>query len=60
MPTEKVSTGDHVKVVSGIYAGSEGFVEDIQVECTVYRIKDREGENIYAMADSVVKTPQPI
>ena len=60
MPLEKVSTGDHVKVVSGIYTGSEGYVDDIQVECTVYRIIDREGEFIYALADSVVRTPEPI
>ncbi len=55
MSTGNLSTGDAVKVVSGIYKGVQGTVDDIQVECTVVRIKDAEGENVYALADTVEK-----
>lgn len=56
MKANELSKGDAVKVVSGIYKGAEGIVDDIQVECTVVRIKDREGENVYALAETVEKT----
>lgn len=53
---DKLAKGDAVKVVSGIYKGAEGTVDDIQVECSVIRIQDKEGENIYALAETVEKT----
>lgn len=56
MTTIELSKGDAVKVVSGIYKGVEGTVGDIQLECSVVRIKDKEGENVYALAETVTKT----
>lgn len=53
MRTDKLSTGDSVKVVSGIYEGVQGTVEDIQLECSVIRLRDAEGESVYALADTV-------
>lgn len=53
MSTEKLRTGDSVRVVSGIYEGVRGTVEDIQVECSVIRIKDLSGESVYALAETV-------
>lgn len=55
MRTEKLSTGDSVTVVSGIYEGVKGTVEDIQLECSVIRLRDAEGEAVYALADTVQK-----
>jgi hypothetical protein len=55
MSTEKLRTGDSVTVVSGIYEGVRGTVEDIQLECSVIRLRDAEGESVYALADTVQK-----
>lgn len=56
MKPNELTKGDAVKVVSGIYKGVEGTVDDIQLECSVVRIKDKEGENVYALAETVEKT----
>lgn len=55
MSTEKLKLGDSVKVSSGIYQGVHGTVSDIQDECSVVRIKDTNGENVYALLETVVK-----
>ena len=55
MSTGNLSTGDSVTVVSGIYEGVTGTVEDIQLECSVIRLRDAEGEAVYALADTVQK-----
>ena len=55
MSTGNLSTGDSVTVVSGIYEGVTGTVEDIQLECSVIRLRDAEGESVYALADTVQK-----
>lgn len=51
----ELTKGDRVKVVSGIYKGTEGVVDDVQLECSVVRIMDKEGENVYALAETVKK-----
>lgn len=50
MTANELKKGDAVKVVSGIYKGVTGTVDDLQAECSVVRIKDTEGENVYALA----------
>lgn len=55
MTATELSKGDRVKVVSGIYKGTEGTVDDVQLECSVIRIVDKEGENVYALAETVKK-----
>lgn len=55
MTATKLTKGDRVKVTSGIYEGTEGTVDDIQLECSVVRIRDKEGENVYALAETVEK-----
>ena len=55
MKANELTKGDAVKVVSGIYKGAEGTVDDIQVECSVIRIRDDKGENVYALAETVEK-----
>lgn len=55
MTATKLTKGDRVKVTSGIYKGTEGTVDDIQLECSVVRIRDKEGENVYALAETVEK-----
>lgn len=55
MTTDKLTKGDKVKVTSGIYKGTQGTVDDVQLECSVVRIVDKEGENVYALAETVEK-----
>jgi transcription antitermination factor NusG len=56
MKADNLAKGDKVKVTKGVWKGSEGTVDDIQVECSVIRIKNKEGENVYALAETVEKT----
>lgn len=56
MKANELSKGDAVKVVSGIYKGAQGTVDDVQEECSVVRIRDSKGENVYALAETVQKT----
>jgi transcription antitermination factor NusG len=54
-PKEKLDIGMKVIVTSGIYKGAEGIVADIQAECSVVRIRDKEGDNVYAVLETVQK-----
>lgn len=49
-----LAVGDQVRVTSGIYAGAEGRVDDIQPECSVMRIDTPEGV-AYSTFDAVQK-----
>lgn len=49
-----LAVGDQVRVTSGIYAGAEGTVDDIQPECSVMRIETQEGV-AYSTFDAVQK-----
>ena len=55
MSTDQLKLGDAVKVTSGIYEGVLGTVGDLIAECSVVRIEDTNGENIYALLDTVEK-----
>lgn len=55
MSTDELKLGDAVKVTSGIYEGVLGTVGDLIVECSVVRIEDTNGDNVYALRDTVVK-----
>lgn len=56
MKANELSYGDAVKVTSGIYKGATGTVKDVQEHCSVVVIADEEGENVYALAETVEKT----
>lgn len=51
--------GDPVRVTSGVYAGAEGIVEDLQPECSAVRIHTREG-NAYAYVETIAKIVKPM
>jgi len=55
-PKETLDIGMNVIVTSGIYKGAEGIVADIQEQCSVVRIRSKEGDNVYAMLETVQKT----
>jgi hypothetical protein len=59
MKTAKFLRGDAVRVDSGVYAGAEGVIDDIQPECSAVRIHTKSG-NAYAFLDAVSKLVKPM
>lgn len=61
MKSSLLVEGDPVRITSGVYAGAEGVIEDLQPECSAVRVHTKEG-NVYAYlehADKIVK-PRPV
>lgn len=59
MSTAQFVDGDAVRVDSGVYAGAEGVIDDIQPECSAVRIHTKSG-NVYAFLDAVSKVIKPM
>ena len=55
----KLSEGDPVRITSGVYAGSEGIIEDLQPECSAVRVHTKTGK-VYGYLDSVEKILPPL
>jgi transcription antitermination factor NusG len=51
--------GDPVRITSGVYAGVEGIIEDLQPECSAVRIHSKIG-NVYAYLEHAVKIVKPM
>ena len=53
MQADELSKNDSVEVVSGLFMGTRGFVEDIHEESSVVRIREWQGELAYALKSDV-------
>jgi ribosomal protein L24 len=60
MTTNTMRVGNKVEVADGPFKGSAGTIEDIQPQCSVIRIKSTDGDNIYALIDTVVPVADPV
>lgn len=54
----KLAVGDPVRITSGMYAGEEGTIDDLQPECSTVRVRTDAGK-AYAYSNAVTIRPKP-
>lgn len=54
-----LAVGDPVRVVAGVYAGSEGVIDDLHPECSAVRLTTDTG-NAYALIGTMERIVKPV
>jgi hypothetical protein len=55
----KLLVGDPVRITSGVYAGAEGIIEDLQPECSAVRVHTKAGK-VYGYLEAIEKIVPPM
>lgn len=59
MTMNTMRVGNKVEVLKGAFAGETGTIADIQPECSVIRIENKDKDSIYALIDTVRPVQNP-